>query len=62
MKDLAVHQLVSAMNCFTNGLICPFEMDLVLYNVRLNVFEHDYCCSSSALDDNGLNLPELVLV
>ena len=42
MEDLAVHQLVGAMNCFTNWIICSFEMDLVLYDVWLDIFEHEH--------------------
>lgn len=60
MIDLAIHQLVGAMNCFT-WIICPFEMDLVLYDIWFDVFEHEHCCSPLLYDEH-LVLPQLVLV
>ena len=56
MIDLTVHQLVGAMNCFSSWIICSFEMDLVLYDVWLDVFEHEDSCSPG-LDDEHLILP-----
>ena len=60
--NFAVHQLVSAMNCFTNELICPFEVDLVLHDIWFGVFELEHCCNCPILDDDCLKLPQLVLV
>ena len=56
MEDLAIHQLIGALNCFTNRIICSFEVDLVLYDIRFDVFEHEHSCSRAALDDDCLNL------
>jgi len=50
------------MDCFTNELVCPFEVDLVLNDIWFGVFEHEHCCNCPVLDDDCLKLPQLVLV